>query len=84
LRRETLGQADKVLFVAGHPADTGNGRAARDENKGALLMAISASDGTELAQYQLDSSPVFDGMAAAYGRLYVSMEDGSLLCLAEE
>ncbi len=49
-----------------------------------LLMAISASDGTELAQYQLDSSPVFDGMAAAYGRLYVSMEDGSLLCLAEE
>jgi hypothetical protein len=75
---------DKVLFVAGHPADTGNGPAARDENKGALLMAISASDGTELAQYQLDSTPVFDGMAAAYGRLYVSMEDGSLLCLTGE
>jgi outer membrane protein assembly factor BamB len=82
---------DKVLFVAGPPADAGNGPAGRDENKGALrkespglLMAISVSDGTELAQYQLDSSPVFDGMAAAYGRLYVSMEDGSLLCLAEE
>lgn len=83
--------ADKVLFVAGPPADAGNGPAGRNENKGALrkespglLMAISASDGTELAQYQLDSSPVFDGMAAAYGRLYVSMEDGSLLCLTEE
>jgi len=83
--------ADKVLFVAGPPADAGNGPAGRDENKGALrkespglLMAISASDGTELAQYQLDSSPVFDGMAAAYGRLYVSMENGSLLCLTEE
>jgi len=83
--------AEGVLFVAGPPADAGNGPAGRDENKGALqkkspglLMAISASDGTELAQYQLDSSPVFDGMAAAYGRLYVSMEDGSLLCLAEE
>ncbi|MCK4963623.1 MAG: PQQ-like beta-propeller repeat protein, partial [Dehalococcoidia bacterium] len=81
--------ADKVLFVAGPPADAGNGPVGRDENKGALrkespglLMAISASDGTELAQYQLNSSPVFDGMAAAYGRLYVSMEDGSLLCLA--
>ena len=47
-------------------------------------MAISASDGTELAQYRLDSSSVFDGMAAAYGRLYVSMENGSLLCLTEE
>ncbi|HUU16202.1 MAG TPA: hypothetical protein VMW72_03550 [Sedimentisphaerales bacterium] len=57
--------------------------ALRKESPG-LLMAISASDGTELAQYQLDSSPVFDGMAAAYGRLYVSMEDGSLLCLTKE
>ena len=76
--------ADKILFVAGPPADANNGPAGRDENKGALLMAISVSDGTELAQYQLDSSPVFDGMAAAYGRLYVSMEDGSLLCLTEE
>jgi outer membrane protein assembly factor BamB len=89
--------AKGVLFVAGPPADAGNGPAGRNENKGgtpfrnlsrngspALLMAISASDGTELAQYQLDSSPVFDGMAAAYGRLYVSMEDGSLLCMAGE
>jgi hypothetical protein len=76
--------AEGVLFVAGPPADAGNGPAGRGENKGALLMAISASDGTELAQYQLDSPPVFDGMAAAYGRLYVSMEDGSLLCMAEE
>jgi len=68
--------ADKVLFVAG-PQES-------DEKQGALLMAISASDGTELAQYRLDSSPVFDGMAAAYGRLYVSMNDGSLLCLGKE
>ena len=57
--------------------------ALRKESPG-LLMAVSASDGTELAQYQLDSPPVFDGLAAAYGRLFVSMEDGSLLCLTEE
>ncbi len=73
-----------VLFVASPPADAGDELAGRDENREAVLMAISASDGTELAQYQLDSSPVFDGMAAAYGRLYISMEDGSLLCLAGE
>ena len=84
MRRETQGQADKVLFVAGLPADAGNGPAGRDEDQKALLFAISTSDGTDLAQYQLDSSPVFDGMAAAYGRLYVSMENGSLLCMAEE
>ena len=76
--------ADKVIFVAGPSADAGNGPAARYENQKALLMAVSASDGTELAQYQFVSSPVFDGMAAAYGQLYVSMEDGSLLCLTGE
>jgi len=72
--------ADKVLFVAGPNA--GNGPVGRDENQGALLMAISASDGTELARYQLDSSPIFDGMAAANGRLYLSLENGHVFCMA--
>jgi len=66
---------DKVLFIAGPPTD-----AATDQG-GALLMAISASNGTELAQYQLDSSPVFDGMAAANGRLYLSLTNGQVLCM---
>ena len=76
--------ADKVLFVAGPPADLNDGPEGSDENKGALLVAISASDGTELAQYQLDSSPVFDGMAAANGRLYLSLSGGEVLCLGGE
>ncbi|GAI17179.1 unnamed protein product [marine sediment metagenome] len=74
--------ADKVLFVAGLRADAGDGPVGRDESRGALLMAVSASDGTELAQYRLDSSPVFDGMAAANGRLYLSLENGQVLCMA--
>ena len=74
--------ADNVLFVAGPSAEAVTGPDAPNEKQEALVMAISASDGTELAQYRLDSSPVFDGMAAAYGRLYISMNDGSLLCLA--
>jgi len=75
---------DKVLFVAGPRIDTGNGTADSGEGQGAVLIALSASDGTELAQYQLDSLPVFDGMATAYGRLYISMKNGSLLCMAQE
>jgi len=75
---------DNVLFLAGPPADAVFGPQAPDGKQGALLMAFSASDGGELAQYRLDSCPVFDGMAAAYGQLYVSMKDGSLLCLAEK
>ncbi|MHC4155035.1 MAG: outer membrane protein assembly factor BamB family protein [Planctomycetota bacterium] len=73
----------KVLFVAGLLAEEIDGPDGPDESRGAVLMAISASDGTELARCPLDCPPVFDGMAAAYGRLYISMKDGSLLCLEE-
>jgi outer membrane protein assembly factor BamB len=74
--------ADKVLFVAGPRGDAGDGAKERNKDSGALLIAFSASDGTGLAQYRLDSSPVFDGMAAANGRLYLSMENGQLLCMS--
>ncbi|MHC4329772.1 MAG: outer membrane protein assembly factor BamB family protein, partial [Planctomycetota bacterium] len=40
--------------------------------RGALLMAVSSADGKKLAEYDLDSPPIFDGMAAAAGRLYMS------------
>jgi hypothetical protein len=75
--------ADKVLFVAGLLAKEIPGPDGPDESRRATLMAISASDGAELARCPLDCPPVFDGMAAAYGRLYISMKDGSLLCLGE-
>jgi hypothetical protein len=48
--------------------------------KGALLLAVSAADGRELAQYDIASSPVFDGMAAAAGRLYMATVNGKVLC----
>jgi outer membrane protein assembly factor BamB len=83
IRVRAMVLADDILFAAGPCADAMSGPREPDEKQGSLLMALSASDGRELAQYRLDSSVVFDGMAAAYGRLYISMEDGSLLCLAE-
>jgi outer membrane protein assembly factor BamB len=51
--------------------------------KGALLLAVS-SEGQKLAAYRLESMPVFDGMAAVDGRLYLSTVDGKVLCLAGE
>jgi len=38
--------------------------------------------GKLLARHALDTIPVFDGMAAAGGCLYVSTVDGSVLCLS--
>jgi uncharacterized iron-regulated membrane protein len=54
--------------------------AALDGKMGALLRVVSASDGKELAQYKLETIPVWDGMAAANGRLYLSMKNGRVQC----
>ena len=50
-------------------------------HKGALLMAVSRQQGKELARYKLDSPPVFDGMAAAGGCIYMTTVDGRVCCL---
>jgi hypothetical protein len=56
--------------------------AAFNGKKGAMLLAVSTNDGNKLAQYNLDSPPVFDGMAAAGGRLYMATVDGRVLCFS--
>jgi len=49
--------------------------------KGSLLWAVNKKDGKKLDEYKLDSKPVWDGMTAANGRLYLSLKNGSVLCL---
>ena len=58
--------------------------AALEGSQGGLLWAVSAVDGGKLAEYKLESVPAFDGMAAADGRLYLSMKNGCILCMAGE
>ena len=57
---------------------------ALEGKKGALLWAVSVTNGEKLSEHQLDDSPVFDGMAAANGRLYVAATGGSVLCFSGE
>jgi hypothetical protein len=52
--------------------------------RGSILLAVSANDGSKLAAYRLDSMPVFDGMAAAGGRLFMVTTDGKVLALGSE
>ncbi len=47
------------------------------------LRAYAADDGSETAALDLDAPPVHDGLAAAGNRLYMSAEDGHLLCFGE-
>ena len=83
IRPRAMLLADKILFLAGTPdiADAEDPWAAIKGQKGALLWAISTADGTKLGETKLDVPPVWDGLAAANGRLYVSMTDDTVLCL---
>jgi len=50
--------------------------------KGSALWAVSAKTGEKLSECKLPSVPIYDGMAAAYGKLYVALADGSVVCLS--
>ena len=74
--------ADGLLFGAGwKDSEKIFADDPRSEN-GSVLEVISTSDGRTLREYPLEAEPVFDGMAAAYGRLYMAMKDGKILCMA--
>jgi hypothetical protein len=47
---------------------------------GAYIWIVSAEDGRQVSQIKLDGVPVFDGMAAANSRVFVSLKNGKLVC----
>jgi len=54
-----------------------------DGAEGALLWVVS-TEGQKLAEHKLESIPVFDGMAAANGRLYLATTDGTIVCFSKD
>ena len=53
-----------------------------DGKGGALMWAISAANGKKLAEYRLESLPVWDGLVAAGGRLFMSTMNGEIVCFS--
>lgn len=66
---------------ARRPPILAQAQASLEGKQGALLCAINKSDGKRLATLKLDSAPVFDGLIAAAGRLYMSTLDGTVICV---
>jgi hypothetical protein len=83
VRVRAMAKAGDTLFVAGPPdvLDKEDPYGAFEGRKGASIVAMSAADGSKQSQTQLDHPPVFDGMIAAGGRLFVSLRDGSIVSL---
>jgi len=71
------------LVVAGPPdvIDPDDPLAAFRGRAGAVLQVRAAGDGALLAEQRLPAPPVFDGLSASGGRLYLALEDGTVMCL---
>ena len=85
VRVRAMVKAGDTLFVAGSPDvfDKEDPYAAFEGRRGARVVALSAKDGKKLSETQLQDPPVFDGLIAAGGRLFASLRDGSVVCLAK-
>ncbi|MFC1497418.1 PQQ-binding-like beta-propeller repeat protein [Verrucomicrobiota bacterium] len=70
------------IFTAGPPdiVDEKDPLAAFEGRAGSILQVFSSKDGTKLSEYKLDSEPVFDGISAADGKLFVSLKSGKIMC----
>jgi len=76
-------KADNLLFAAGPEALEDLAMLFDPQTKAqvaGVLGAFSTEDGRLVARYELESCPVFDGMAAAGGRLYLSTLSGEVIC----
>jgi len=76
----------KKLYAAGPPniIPDDNPLAAFNGEEGSRLIVVSSEKGEKLADYQLDGLPVFDGMMAANNKIYMAMQDGSVICLSKK
>jgi len=75
--------AGDKLVVAGVPdvIPEDDPYAAFEGRKGVQLWVVSAKDGKKLGRQELTAMPVFDGLIAAGGKLYLSTQAGTVQCL---
>jgi outer membrane protein assembly factor BamB len=85
VRPSALLKSGSSLFLAVVPTEipADDPHAAYEGRRGAALWVCSGKDGSQRAQYALPSPVVWDGLAAAHGRLYFSTQDGQIACFAQ-
>ena len=69
---------EKTLAALKNQADMYAGK------EGSILWMASAKEGKKIKEMKLDVLPVFDGMVAAGGKLYLSSVDGKVVCLGAQ
>ena len=86
VRPRAMLKAGDNLYVGTMPtkALAGDPYAAFEGRMGGMITVVSAKDGKQLAEYKLPSPVVWDGMAAANGRLFVSTAKGVVHCFGKK
>jgi hypothetical protein len=79
-------KSGEVLLIAGTRGEFPEDDLYRavEGRSGGVLVVCSCADGAIQATFDLESPPVWDGMAAAGGNLYVSLASGHLQCWGQE
>lgn len=85
VRVRAMVSAGDRLVVAGTPdkVTSDDPLAAFEGRLGGRVMVVSTSDGKVLTRRELNHPPVFDGMSAACGKLFMSLKDGSVVCMGK-
>ena len=76
-----------AIFAAGpvmSPEDAGTNEPAFDGGGPAVMAAFGTEGGEELSRIAIEAPPVFDGLALAYGKVYMSTVDGRVVSYAEK
>jgi len=48
--------------------------------KGVYMRVINLADGKTLSEQRLGTMPVFDGISAAQGKVFIALKNGELQC----
>jgi len=82
MRPRAMIKAGQKIYIGGMPLTKPDDPYATFSGRsGGLVQVHSVANGEKLDTIKLDSPVVWDGLAAAHGRLYISCQDGSLVCL---
>ena len=85
IRVKAMAVSTNCLAIAGAPdvVDPNDPLGAFEGRQGAILQVIASDTGAELAELELESPPVLNGIAVAGGKLFLTLRNGSIVCIGE-
>ena len=86
VRPRAMIKSGDLLLLGVMPTDmpAGNPHLAYDGKLGGSLWVCSSKSARKLAEYPLSAPVVWDGIAAAGRRIYLSTADGQLICMESD